>query len=409
MSRDFEFDKRDSEQRDTREPASRMALSQGRGGGSETEQGHRRRQADEATLAAVRLLVEDAAQGRPTVSEFLDRLEERGVRPIASVQSNGRWNGIVYEYVHLRIKGSHLGRSYTATGLRERRGIRYDPSRDDQQLARTNPSVAHFLRPWQDFRSPEFNSLDRANRSRDLYGLSPAQLTVMWDVGRFRTIETADLQKVRYPDRPGVLQNDLKHLISGRYLKRRSVPIDGRGRSLDVLALTRRGRSLLNRANRDSGDGSQVVYGDFVKPREIAHDAALYRMYQAEAARIERDGGKVQRVVLDYELKKKAYSPLAKGHHLPPFEYAERQQAIAKENGLPVIDGHITLPDLRIEYQTADGEDRHIDLELATRNYRAAHVRSKASAGFRVYADPSSNSLAGVLDDHDVIAELLDM
>jgi len=144
-----------------------------------------------------------------------------------------------------------------------------------------------------------------------------------------------------------------------------------------------------------------------VKPREIVHDAGVYRMYLAEAERIEREGGRIQRVVLDYELKKRAYSPLAKAHDLPPLEYAERQQEIAKENGLQVVDGHLVLPDLRIEYEDAQGAARHLDLELATRNYRAAHIRSKAAAGFKVYADTRSGHLAAVLDDHHLIAELL--
>jgi hypothetical protein len=50
---------------------------------------------------------------------------------------------------------------------------------------------------------------------------------------------------------------------------------------------------------------------------------------------------------------------------------------------------------------------RRVDLELATRNYRAAHIRSKAAAGFKVYADTRSGRLAAVLDDHNLIAELL--
>ena len=56
----------------------------------------------------------------------------------------------------------------------------------------------------------------------------------------------------------------------------------------------------------------QKLYAGFVKPGEVAHDAAIYRMYQAEAARIEKAGGKIRRVILDYELKQKVYSPLAK-------------------------------------------------------------------------------------------------
>ncbi len=65
------------------------------------------------------------------------------------------------------------------------------------------------------------------------------------------------------------------------------------------------------------------------------------------------------------------------------------------------------LPDLRIEWETPDGEERHIDLELATRNYRSAHIRAKAAAGFKVYVDSNSGPLSAVLDDHDLVAELL--
>ena len=40
-----------------------------------------------------------------------------------------------------------------------------------------------------------------------------------------------------------------------------------------------------------------------MKSQEVAHDATLYLMYQAQAAQIEKRGGTVRRVVLDYELK----------------------------------------------------------------------------------------------------------
>ncbi len=41
-----------------------------------------------------------------------------------------------------------------------------------------------------------------------------------------------------------------------------------------------------------------------MKPRELSHDAQLYRLYQAEAGRLEDEGGRITRVVLDYELKR---------------------------------------------------------------------------------------------------------
>ena len=130
-------------------------------------------------------------------------------------------------------------------------------------------------------------------------------------------------------------------------------------------------------------------------------------MYRTEKEKIERAGGRIHRVVLDYELKKRAYSPLAKARELPPLEYAQRQQEIADENGLKVVDGHLVLPDLRIEYEDAQGEPHSVDLELATRNYRSAHIASKAAAGFKIYAQAKGGHLAAVLDKHDVIGQLL--
>ena len=40
----------------------------------------------------------------------------------------------------------------------------------------------------------------------------------------------------------------------------------------------------------------QALYAGFVKPREIAHDTAIYRLFQAEGARIAQEGGRITRV-----------------------------------------------------------------------------------------------------------------
>ena len=399
MSRDFDardFEDLDSDSRldDWNRP------SPGRVGGDGTE-GPSRNQAVEA----LRDIVDEAARERPTVSEFFDRLKAKGVTPIASVQASGRWNGIAYDYNGARVKGSHLGRAYTAQGLQQRRGVRYDRARDDETLARSSPARQ---RAWPvGDREPEIRPRERESRVRDISGLSPAERAVLWDVGRFRTVETEDLRQARYAGCRNPLQQDLKHLASLRYLERRVLPVDGRGRTIEVVALSREGRRLLDNTRMDRN--AQALYNGFVKPREIAHDAALYRVYLTEADRIEKEGGKARRVILDFELKKRVYSPLANAVNLPPAEYADRQEEIAKENRLRVVDGHIVLPDLRLEYETRDGEERHIDLELVTQNYRAAHVSGKAAAGFKIYADPGSNALHSVLNDHDVIAELLRM
>lgn len=95
-------------------------------------------------------------------------------------------------------------------------------------------------------------------------------------------------------------------------------------------------------------------------------------------------------VVLDCELKRDVYKPLAKARNLPPLEYRKRQAEVAADSGLKVVEGKIPLPDLRIEYETADGEIAKVDLELATEHYRGANAAGKLRAGFKVYADRAS-------------------
>jgi hypothetical protein len=107
-------------------------------------------------------------------------------------------------------------------------------------------------------------------------------------------------------------------------------------------------------------------------------------MLQAEAARIEARGGRIDRVVLDFELKKKVYAERGKANNSEALEYVERQAQIAAANGLTVVDGKIPLPDLRIKYETANGEPARVDLELATDHYRRGHISEKAHAGFRM-------------------------
>jgi hypothetical protein len=184
------------------------------------------------------------------------------------------------------------------------------------------------------------------------------------------------------------LRKDLDNLkAQGLVQQRRINAGDGREK-FSVLTLTEEGQRFI----RDAGspESRQTYYADFVKPKEFEHDAALYRMYQAEAGKIEQRGGSIRRVVLDYELKKDIYKPLAKARELPPLEFAKRQAEVAAANDLKVVDGKIPLPDLRIEYETPEGDLARADLELATEHYHGAHAAGKVKAGFTVYADSAS-------------------
>lgn len=243
-----------------------------------------------------------------------------------------------------------------------------------------------------------------SERPERQYHLSDTERQTMADVGRFRTVSTEDLARERYNGDTAKMRQDVRQLSSQRLVQTRSVWLGKDKDQIVVVTLTRHGKSVLEQHGEQG-----TFYSGFVKPAEMVHDAAIYRMYQAEAARIAKEGGQIRRVTLDYELKRNVYSPLAKQKPGSP-EYKKRQAEIAAEHGLKVIRGHIQLPDLRIEYRTRDGEIATTDLELATHHYRGGQLGAKAEAGFKFYASSEdANRLSSVFDDHDITAEILSL
>src|SRR5262249_47740758 len=172
---------------------------------------------------------------------------------------------------------------------------------------------------------------------------------------------------------------------------------------LAVIVLTKAGKAAVESR---SDLGNQAVYSGFVKPAEVAHDAAIYRMFHKEAGKIVKEGGVIRRVVLDYELKRNVYAPLAKARELPAGEFARRKAEIAAENGLKVVAGKIPLPDLRIEYDNAQGERTFVDLELATHHYHGSHLQTKVDAGFKLYAEGGGTP---VREEREITAEILSL
>jgi hypothetical protein len=286
-----------------------------------------------------------------------------------------------------------------------------DPSDRHSQEEHGRPTDAERpLEPDRDKGNRQALSREPMSRvgSNFAYQVSAEQLETMYDIGRFRTVATTDLAHQRYPRRGGELREDLRSLADQGLIQKHTILTDRNRVKLAVVVLTKRGKELLDHQFKDRV--AQQLFAGFVKPAEVAHDAAIYRMYRAEAARIEKTGGQISRVVLDYELKKKLYSPLAKAKALPPLEYAKRQAEVAQENGLKVVEGKIPLPDLRIEYQTSAGEAARVDLELATHHYHGSHLHTKAEAGFKMYApEDSAGHLKAVLDEREITAGILSL
>lgn len=243
---------------------------------------------------------------------------------------------------------------------------------------------------------------ERAER----YSITDRGRETLVDIGRFRTVAVEDLSNHRYGGKGDDLSHDLRSLLAQGLVQRRTALVAQGRHKLTVVVLTKAGKRAaeVGRVNPD-----QLVYAGFVKPGEVAHDAAIYRMFHKEADKIVAGGGTIKRVVLDYELKRKIYSPLAKARLTNPGEYSRRQAEVARDNGLKVVDGKIPLPDLRIEYETASGDMTKVDLELATHHYHGSHLRTKAEAGFKMYGDAAATHRSSVFEEREITATILSL
>jgi hypothetical protein len=265
-------------------------------------------------------------------------------------------------------------------------------SRDDDRADRTDrePERDNDLRaserakdvPMRGLKLPRGKDREPVEGRDREYSLNGAETRALATVGAFRVVSTDDLGEPR-PGRDAS-HDDWRHLAEQGLVTRET--LTDRDGVHHVVALTRDGKDLLDAHSTSRPDGQrQEYYAGVVKPRELRHDAQLYRVYQAEAARIERDGGRISRVVLDYELKRDYQRFLNRQDRDDGFDLRADRLAFGGAHDLPIIKGHLELPDLRIEYETPDGRLEHRDVELVTEHYSRGQLAGKARAGFARY------------------------
>ncbi len=203
------------------------------------------------------------------------------------------------------------------------------------------------------------------------------------------------------------MSSDLRNLARQGLLQRRGTSALKK-ESQHVLTLTKQGQRFLRRQGLVPED--QTIYSGLVKPKEANHDASLYRLYQKAAGEIERNGGKVLRVQLDYELKEKLYRKLGKTQTQDEGRNHRSKIAFAHELRLPVVNGKVAFPDVRIEYANQEMEISRVDLELATGHYHAEHLAEKARAGFQIYArSEDAPGLRRVRDEREITTAILSL
>ncbi|MGC2467122.1 MAG: hypothetical protein WA517_18155 [Candidatus Acidiferrum sp.] len=221
-------------------------------------------------------------------------------------------------------------------------------------------------------------------------------------MGKFRIVPQDDLARFGYQGNSTQMESDIRSLSRQGLVEQRT--IEGHSSySTKVLTLTKDGHRLLERAQLVSS--RQTTYHGLMKPKEARHDADLYRLYQKVAREIERSGGTVRRVILDFELKKDLSQALSRMR--PDKEPRYERISIAKQFDLKVVDGKIPIPDLRIEYEDDCRDVRRLDLEIATRDYRPQGLGEKAKAGFHMFARHQDHAkLRRVLDTQEISARI---
>ena len=244
----------------------------------------------------------------------------------------------------------------------------------------------------------------RAYYVRDrAYLLRASEMHSIKEIGKFRVIAVSDLAKYAYGGNRERMDEDIRRLARHSLVSDKTIEISQK-KTLRLVTLTKAGHRLLQNTNQLPDD--QPIYHGLMKPREVRHDTDLYRLYQKEAARIERGGGRPVRVLLDYELKRNLNRDLAQ--MAPEKDDPNAKERIAEQHGLHVVNGKIPVPDLRVEYETSELELRHVDLELATRDYRPRAMAAKAAAGFALYGrSEDAPRLRRVLDEREVTARIL--
>jgi hypothetical protein len=229
-------------------------------------------------------------------------------------------------------------------------------------------------------------------RDRDReYTLRGSETRTLATVGAFRVVSSRDLRD--HHDRPADPRSgDLRHLREQGLIKTVRVP----GSREHAVALTKDGRSLLERHRNRDQDGRQTFWDGLKRERELEHDLQVYRAYERAAERLAERGARIDRIVLDHELKRDYQRWLHErdrdrddydGH---PDRTDEEIRAWALEHELPYFDDELHFPDARIEYEEPDGRWDHDDIEVTTEHYRGAHAESVGRCGFSCFGGSSA-------------------
>jgi hypothetical protein len=253
-------------------------------------------------------------------------------------------------------------------------------------------------------------SIARESRARYLdrdrtCSLRSTAMESMIDIGRFRTVDTSDLARFVYRGDVARMKQDHRSLREQGLIEEKTL-FRTHNSARRLVTLTEQGRRIVTEA-AGFGDGQRLYHG-FVRPKELDHDADLYKVYQEAVRRIQDMGGRPLRIRLDFELKESINRAREAAKVFPFEERTALLSAAVQRNGLTIQGATVRFPDIQVEYETREGNIERENLELLSQYYGKEGIRGKAGAGFRMYARaPQAHQVRRVLGDTALAVEVL--
>jgi hypothetical protein len=239
---------------------------------------------------------------------------------------------------------------------------------------------------------------------RDMRELNATERVILHAVGQFRTIALSDLRYVD-PAQKGSAERVVRTmkelgLLRSHWIRPHAIrevrnkqklpkatglkvkaAVDSP--KLHVLTLTRTGVAWLRSNGYDESMQGKLHPG-LTKPREAFHDSHLYAMTQNEIQQLRANGSSPIAIHTDSALKaqfQREFQRLTAAG----LARAEAHQMAAQSFRLPIVDGKVMLPDVRVEFVQPNGQQSYTDLELISDTYRKSQVAAKGAAGFKAY------------------------
>ena len=230
---------------------------------------------------------------------------------------------------------------------------------------------------------------DQVDPSRDRLSYQRLLERSLVDVGLYRSVSFRDLAEAHFDGHPYVARRAVNQWIRAGAFKETTAR-GPKGNSYKVLTATPAGAELARRQAVGQGlDPGQRTWAGLVKSGELAHDTEVYRAAREEVKRLLADQATIRRIRIDAELKSivAKRSETARDRDGKAAADIERMQA-TEDLGLPVDDnGKVHYPDVQIEYTDADGRTDHVNVEVATNDYRNRSIQAKAAAGFVIHGN----------------------